>query len=153
MKMNRLILLCLLVFSSQIVWSQSAQTYPVVERSTDWILYQEADGIQQYYKFEECINEAEGYFREYVLIKLVNTTPVAKQVDWDIVLFYGKNTVNFNTDNPELHRSVLVPAASTVEGNCKFGTDKTLKMFSKFLNYDMDDWVLSHFELRNFSVK
>jgi hypothetical protein len=144
-----------LLFIGLSVLSLSSQTtadYPIIERSTDWVLYQEANGVQQYYKFMECHIPNEGYHREHVLIKLVNTTNIEKQVDWDMVIYYGEKIVNPNGDNPEQHRSVTVPANGSVEGECKMG-DKTLRIFSKFLNYTMEDWLLSHFELRNFVVK
>ena len=151
--MNKLILLCLLVFSGHIVWSQSTQNYPVVERSTDWILYQEADGIQQYYKFEECNLPSEGYYRENVMLKLVNITSVEKTVDWDVVLWYGPNCINCDEANLEQHTTIVVLPGSTREGTCELEREHSLKLFSRFLNYQFDDWVLTHFELRNFTVR
>jgi hypothetical protein len=145
-----------LLFIGLSVLSLSSQTtadYPIIERSTDWILYQEANGVQQYYMFAECNIPEEGFFREYVLIKIVNTTSETKQVDWDIVKWYGKNCNNCDEQSQEQHRSVIVEPNASLIGNCSLKTDKTLKMFSKFLNYQMEDWVLTHFELRNYIVK
>jgi len=132
---------------------QAQNDYPTIERSTDWVLYQESNGVQQYYMYSECNIPEEGFFREYVLVKLVNTTDQIKYVDWDVVKWYGENCVNPDANIQEQHRSVMLQQNETVEGSCALDTDKTLKMFSKFLNYKFDDWVLSHFELRNFTVK
>lgn len=129
----------------------SQDVYPMIERSTDWVLYQKKDGVEQYYKFQECNIPEEGFYREYVLIKLVNTTDKVVRVEWDIVSWYGNKCANANVDNPEYHRSVILQPLQTVEGTCDLRFGKKLVIFSNFLNYKIDDY-LTHFELRNFKV-
>lgn len=129
----------------------SQDSYPVIERSSDWVLYQRKDGVEQYYKFQECNIPEEGFHREYVLIKLVNTTDKVVQVQWDIVSWYGKQCVNSSADHPEYRRNIILQPHQIVEGTCDLRYGKKLAIFSKFLNYKNDD-VLTHFELRNFKV-
>lgn len=151
--MKKNILIVLLSLISLGLHAQTEKTYPQIERTTDWVLYQEASGVQQFYRFQECNLPEEGYYRENVLLKLVNTTNETKQVEWDLVMWYGKNCVNCNADRPEEHRSFIIPPYGVLEATCSLYTPNTLKIFSKFLNYKFDDWVLTHFELRNFTVK
>jgi hypothetical protein len=153
MKLNHYLSLAMILLSLSAMNLQAQSSYPVIERSTDWVLYQESNGVQQFYKFSECNIPEEGFFREYVLVKLVNTTAQIRYVDWDIVKWYGENCVNPDGNLEEQHRSLILQPNETVEGSCSLDTDKTLKMFSKFLNYKFDDWVLSNFELRNYTVK
>ncbi len=153
MKGHQLVIFTLILSTVFTVNLMGQNSYPAIERSTDWILYQESNGVQQYYKFTECNIPEEGFYREYVLIRLVNTTNSIKQVDWDIVKWYGEKCINPDGNIEEQHRSVLLQPNETLDGSCALDTDKTLKMFSKFLNYKFEDWILSHFELRNFIVK
>jgi len=88
-----------------------------------------------------------------VLLKIVNNNPQAKQISWDIVLWYKDNCVNCDLSNIEQKRNISIPANSQIEATCALEEGQTLKMFSKFLNYKFDDWELTHFELRNFIVK
>ena len=152
--MKNIIVLSAIVFLNIHIQAQTTTTYPQIKRSTDWILYQEVSGVKQYYKFQECNIPEEGYFRESVLLKLENTTDEIKQVDWDMVMWYGSNCINCDTDIEENHRKVTLQPNSSLESTCSLSSEEsTLKIFSKFLNYSFDDWVLTHFELRNFSVK
>lgn len=154
--MNRQHFLLVFVLITLITSSLSAQEqtdFPAIQRSTDWVLYQEQNGVQQYYKFEECNIPAEGFYREYILVKLVNTTSQPKIVEWDVVKWYASTCNNCDLSNPEQHRNVELGANEALEGNCSLETDKTLKMFSKFLNYNMKEWELTHFELRNYTVR
>ena len=129
--------------------SQSIQ----IERNYDWTEYFRSEGISIEYKFSECIHESEGYFREFVLIRIVNTTNSHIVVDWDYVMFYGSRCVNCDMNSTEHHRSIAVAPNSTTEGSCAYGEPKILKIFSKFLNYDMPDAILSSFQLENITIK
>jgi hypothetical protein len=151
--MKQLIILFVLVLSGLQMNAQTADEYPAIERSTDWVLYQEVDGVKQYYKFQECNIPSEGYYREHVLIKLENSTSAVKTVEWDNVMWYGSTCINCDESSQEEHRSFVLQPATAQEATCALEQGMALKLFSKFLNYQMDDWVLTHFEFRNFSVK
>jgi hypothetical protein len=151
--MKRRFLITTFVFAFYFIANAQDTVYPDIIRSTDWVLYQENNGVEQYYKFQECHLPNEGYHRENVLIKLVNKTPVVKEVSWDNVMWYGENCINCDANSPEEHRSVILQPNETQEAKCEVLGPMTLKLFSKFLNYDMDEWFLIHFEFRNFTAK
>ncbi len=153
MKKHIQFILILLLTGALSLSAQSGSGYPEIQRSTDWVLYQEADGVQLFYRFAECNLPSEGYYREKVLLKLVNITNLEKTVDWDVVLWYGPNCVNCDEANPEQHKTVVLAPGTTREATCELDKNFELKLFSRFLNYQLDDWVLTHFELRNFTVK
>lgn len=139
-----------LMFNKQLIAQQELPSKII--KSPTWTLYQEQGGVQLFYRFQECHIPSEGFHRELVLIKLVNNTSIEKQVEWDIVLWYKDNCVNCDLSNKEQHRKVVLAPNSQIEGTCNLEEGQTLKMFSRFLNYKMDDWELTHFELRNFKV-
>jgi hypothetical protein len=151
----RPLLFCLLVFMLTITQKTIAQQElpSKIFKTSNWTAYIEQDGIQLFYKFEECNIPSEGFYREMVLLKLVNKNQEPKQVSWDIVLWYKDNCVNCDLSNIEQNRSITIAANSEMEATCALEEGQTLKMFSKFLNYKFDDWELTHFELRNFNIK
>jgi len=53
----------------------------------------------------------------------------------------------------EHHRMVEIAANSTVEGRCFTYGDKTLSIFSRFLNYDNPKATLTKFELINKTIR
>jgi hypothetical protein len=146
--MKKLITLIIIILTLSVY----SQNYPDIVSSEDWTFYQEADGVQQFYRIAQCVNSNESYYREYVLIKLINNTNQDKVVEWDNVFWYQDRCINCNMDNHQHHRVVKIDANSELSGNCEPG-DKTLKIFSRFLDYKFDGSFLTHFELRNFNIK
>jgi hypothetical protein len=131
------------------VISQNAQ----IAKNYEWTEYYNNDGIRIEYKFSECIHESEGYFREFVLIRIINTTDSHAIVDWDYVMFYEHRCVNCDMNSTEHHRTIELAPNSSTEGSCTYGEPKTLKIFSKFLNYEMPDAILSNFQLENITIE
>ncbi len=141
--------LFLLSFVISHSYSQAVQ----IEKSYDWTYYTEVSGVTVDYKFTECNIPSEGYFRELVLLRLTNNNDYDVIVDWDIVKWYGLQCVNCDMSNPEQHRTVEVIANSIREGTCALDEFPRMKLFSKFLNYDMSDGELTNFQLENITVK
>lgn len=129
--------------------SQSAQ----ISREYKWTEYYNKNGVLIEYKYEECNLPHEGYYRENVLLRLTNKNTYDVTVDWDIVTWYGTRCNNCDFSNPEQHRSVAVKAGSSFEATCRLDEFSQLKLFSKFLNYDMPDAELTNFQLANIKVK
>jgi len=123
-----------------------------VERNFQWTKYFESEGVLIEYRYEECNIPDEGYFREYVLIRLTNSNVYPVTVDWDIVRWFGEKCKNCDMSDTEQHRHVLLDASGSVEGTCSLYESKMLKIFSKFLNEDMPDAELSYFQLENIKV-
>jgi hypothetical protein len=121
-------------------------------QSNDWELYSETNGVMIYTKYTECHYESDGIHREYVLIKLLNTTNQNMQVDFDYKTWFNGKCFNCNSDSPEFHRTVDLPAGETTEGVCDYTVQNGLKLFSKHLNYNDPEHSLSKFELQNIRV-
>jgi len=146
---KNLFILSVLMMIFRFAFSQGIQ----IERNFIWTEYSEKEGVLFEYKFEECNIPSEGFFREYVLVRLTNSNNYDVIVDWDIVKWYGLSCVNCDHSNKEQHRSVSLKAGSVLEGTCALNEFPKMKMFSKFLNFDAPDSELTNFQLENIEVK
>jgi len=123
------------------------------KRSGNWEFLYEVEGVNFYYNVTQCNDTANGYFREHVLLKLENTNDFEILADWDVQMYYNGTCFNCGEKlNSEHHRSVAVAANSTIEGRCFAHGDKTLRIFSRFLNYNDPVSTLTKFELINLKV-
>ncbi len=124
------------------------------KRSGNWEFLYEIDGVNFYYNVSACNDEANGFFREHVLLKLENTNDKAVVVEWDVEMYYHGECFNCGEKmTAEHHRMIEIAANSTVEGRCFTYGDKTLSIFSRFLNYDNPKATLTKFELINKTIR
>lgn len=126
------------------------------ERPSDWQIYTEVNGVIFYYKYAECNDFNQGIHREYVILKLVNTTSTSLMCEWDNELWYAEKCTSCpdkdEARNPELHRKITLSAGGSKEGSCSITESKELKIFSKHLNYNAPNAELSGFDLININV-
>ncbi|MFH2140778.1 MAG: hypothetical protein ABIJ97_00040 [Bacteroidota bacterium] len=116
----------------------------------DWKLYETINGIEIYYKSEECHDLKKGMHKEFVLLKFVNTTEENLVIKWDNYLWYDGNCLTCIED-AEYKFSVQLSAKESREGGCEYESELSLKLFSRFLNYS-DKPELTMFELANLKV-
>jgi len=131
------------------VYSQDVE----FKRSGNWEYLYEVEGVNFYYKVTECNDTANGFFREHILLKLENTNDGDIVAEWDNQMYYNGSCFNCGDRlSPEHHRAVSVPANSSIEGRCFTFGDKTLTIFSRFLNYKDPSSTLTKFELINLMI-
>jgi hypothetical protein len=111
----------------------------------DWKLYETVNGVEIYYKSEECHDINKGMHKEHVLLKFVNTTEQVVLVNWNNHLWYDEKCLTC-VEDPEHKFSLTLQPAESKEGGCDENSDITLKVFSRFLNYT-DKPELTTFEL------
>jgi len=123
------------------------------KRSGNWEYLYEIEGVNFYYNVSSCVDEANGYNRELILLRLENTNDYEVFAEWDVQMYYNGTCYNCGEKlNAEHHRTVSVPANDKVEGRCFTYGDKTLTIFSRFLNYNDPTSTLTKFELINLVV-
>ncbi len=105
----------------------SAQT-----KSKDWTLHKESGGIQIFYKYTDCNIPSEGFYREMVLLKFVNTTQTPLKIKWQREAWYNGKCSSCGLD--EYKFELELPAGETIAGECDIRTPSKLKIFSKFLD-------------------
>lgn len=150
-------LLLVFAFSSLLSISSalSAQNSSDVNYSdieNEWKLYQEKNGVQVYYKKAERNDEANGIFKEVILLKLVNTTNTKFEIQWKAENWYDGKCWNCDKDTKEQISSLVLDAGESQEGIAERDTEyPQLRIFSRFLNYD-DKPELTKFRFVNFEV-
>lgn len=118
-----------------------------------WKLYTEENGVRVYTKTSNCQLNM-GFDEQRILIKIENTTSIDKLLDWDLWLWYNKTCRTCESSNGEYHRTLLLPANSSMEGECSVKTNFDLVLFVKFIdeNYKGKKEELTKFELHNLTV-
>lgn len=151
--MKRLSIFSFLLMFCAFLWAQTPDRNSVIIHSTDWVQFQEANGVQQLYRFADCNSTESGFIGEYVQIRIVNTTNQAKTVEWDMKLWYNNECINCTDNNDEFKRIISIPANGVIESNCFHNGYSNLNIYSASLKRMPDEWELTHFEFRNFTVK
>lgn len=124
------------------------------KRSGNWEFLYEIDGVNFYYIVAECHDDSNSYHREYINLKLENTNDYSIVAEWDIQTYYNKQCFNCGDRlQPEHHRAVELAPNANMEGRCMTFGDKTLRIFSRFLNYNDPESTLTRFELINKVVR
>ncbi|PKP03056.1 MAG: hypothetical protein CVU11_09785 [Bacteroidetes bacterium HGW-Bacteroidetes-6] len=152
MKLLKVTIITLSVFLGGL-YSQTYAQDVEFKRSGNWEFLYEMDGVNFYYNVVECHDEANSYHREYIHLKLENTNDYDVVAEWDVIMYYNGKCLNCDEKlTQEHHRSVTVPANSSVEGECMTFGDKTLRIFSRLLNYNDPTSTLTKFELINRTI-
>jgi len=112
----------------------------------EWKSYKSTSSVDVFYRTEECHDVANGFHREYILLKFVNKTDKALYLTWQLERY--ENNACVTCGKAEYKYSYVVPAGKSVEGTC--GSDsKQLIIFSKHLDLPNHS-TLTKFELGNF---
>jgi len=92
----------------------------------EWTLLHSSDGVEMYLKYEECTmgNVPEAF--QYGMIKLVNSTAVEKTIVYNIEKHYTDGCVGCNMTDEDVS-VVVIPANSTIIGDCENGTSVLIK--------------------------
>jgi len=146
-------IIVLFVLISSVTVSKSYSQNVEFKKTGNWEFLYEIEGVNFYYNVSSCTDEANGYFREHVLLRLENTNDYEVIANWDIQMYYNGKCFNCGDRmNAEHHREVSVPANGKIEGRCFTYGDKTLTIFSRFLNYNDPTSTLTKFELINLAI-
>ena len=132
--------------------SFSINEFNKTEDKDEWQLYSEKNGVQIYYKTQECRIESQGLHQEYVLLKFVNTTDENLIVEWDNELWYNNVCRTCGSKTNEHHYEISLSSGDSVEGGCSLDSERKLRIFSKFLNLQSKS-QLTKFELVNITIK
>lgn len=119
----------------------------------EWALFKEINGVKFYKKTNDCQLKM-GFDERRVLLKIENTTNVNKALDWDIWLWYDNVCKTCDIQSGEYHRTIMLPAFSSMEGECEVETNFDLVIFVKFIDsgYRGAETVLTNFELHDLTV-
>ena len=102
--------------------------------TSEWQLMQEEAGIQFFVKQEYCKRPASEKKSQYSFVNLVNTTDSDVTVQFQLGVQYDEGC-NGCIGNAESIKTVIVPANSSLEGDCSF-ENYQLSVLIKNLNHN-----------------
>ena len=108
---------------------------PITSLTTEWQLDREVDGIQIYAKRVECHDHMNGIFKEFVMLKFVNTTSQNLRLNWEMELWYDGKCLTCGLASQEYHYSLDLEAGSSLEGSCDKQSPREVKLHLRLLNY------------------
>ena len=110
------------------------------------------DGIEFYYKYQECVDAATGDKIEEIIIKVTNTTNKDIELSWDLETWYNETCFGCR-ENDNNHFSISLKAGESKEGSCETRlTNKALIIFSMYLNRENKS-VYTKCNLKNITTK
>jgi hypothetical protein len=122
------------------------------ENPTKWILHSEQNGVQVYYRYENCDDNVNDIHQQMVILKFVNTTNQNLSVEWDLEAYYNDICTTCGKKDKEQHFSTQLSAGEIKIGNFENrATQKELLIFAKFTK--MESKVkLTKFNLANMKI-
>jgi hypothetical protein len=121
----------------------------VVFSQESWQTYFKNETVIIEYRYEDCHDEQNGTHKQFVFLKVSNTSAEVVEISFSKEFWYNDKCTNCEANSPEHQVTLKLKPNSVDEGRC--GTSNTsLKIFSKFL--DMKKSQLTKFELKNISV-
>lgn len=117
--------------------------------AAEWKTYKSTPEVDVLYRTEECHDEANGFHREYILLKFVNKTDRSLHLTWQLERYENNACVTCNQD--EYKYSMYMGAGETLVGECTSGGTPGLKIFTKHLNLPNHS-TFTKFELGAFTA-
>lgn len=122
------------------------------EQPTEWTLFAEQNGVEIYHKYADCDLEM-GYDQQWVILKFVNTTSVAKLVDFNKIMEIDGDCKTCNDPYGEYHMTVPLAANETSEGSCTIYDKPSHHIYSKVITPDTGlEYELTDFDLSELTV-
>lgn len=152
MKKNFFLIILVALFSVFVIAGNDNNQIGKEIKNTEWKLLSEKNGVQIYFKYENCNDEVNDIHQENVVLKVVNTTNQNITIEWDTELWYNDNCRTCNMKNGENHNKIQLNAGETKIGSCeKRHQLRELVIFSKFTKYE-NKVNLTKFQLNNIVV-
>ena len=122
-------------------------------KTSTWKLFTEKNGVQVFYKYEDCHDNVNDLHEQNVILKFVNTTQMNMTIEWDLNVWYNNNQcVGCNDKKGEYHFKISVLAGQSVAGNCeRTNENRPLKIYAKSLKYS-EMAQMKKFDLANLTV-
>jgi hypothetical protein len=119
------------LFSQQSVTTETISIPEDVSQSTNWTTYAETPELKIEYFIADCYPNS-GLDFQSVFLRMTNLTGNSIELSWHFDLEFGK--VCTTCDTYEFDRMITLEPNEVVEGSCENKTEKTLEIFSKFID-------------------
>ena len=109
----------------------------------------ESDLASIYTKYVECVDEANGISKAYLLIHAQNKSNSPIFVSFKKEIWFDGNCVSCDSESDEYRINIPLASGETKTGSCE--TSDGMRIFVRMLNLE-NVRQLSHFELENIEV-
>lgn len=117
--------------------------------SDDFELFKHMDDIDIYFKYADCGDPANGFYPEYLLFKLVNTSDQSQHVTWWWKLYYDGKLATDNYVSDEDKVELILNPGEIVQADCK---KNTLSIFVQIYDSSKGS-ILTEYYLDNLAVE
>ena len=132
----KMVMIISILFFSVFLFSQEGE----------WQVYENVNGVEINFCYQECNNVNQGMHKEYVVFKFINTTANLVEVSYSILLWYDEKEIM--PGNKENVKHIVIEPNQIFETSCN--KYREYNIFSKFLNYNKTE--LTKFELVDIRV-
>lgn len=150
MKHSLIIKSIFLVFTALISFNGFSQSEITADKlSNEWTLLTTEDGVEVYLKKEKCDVGAKDLFT-YAFIRLVNTNPVEKSVEFNFQMKFDNRCYGCG-DTRETQHTLAVPASTSVEGESSFKIGELALLINN--PYQLESGVLESINMDVLNIK
>jgi hypothetical protein len=123
----KIFLFCFLTLFTFSTYAQGSITLSNIntDNQTGWQVFKHLELADIYYKNTNCSLEG-GLSFQYLLIKVVNQSPQAINVEWEYKFYYNDQEIIKSPDDMQVKLSI--DANSFKEGVCNFDGNSSLKV-------------------------
>ncbi len=122
-------------------------------KNRNWQPLASGEGIEYYYKYDECDDAKTGDKIEEIIIKVTNTTNKNLQISWDLEKWYNETCFGCKESDTDNHFTITLKAGESVNGSCETRVSrKDLVIFSMYLNRE-NPTVFTKCNIKNITVK
>ena len=151
--MKKIVFLCMLMtILITISFSSYSQRTESPYKNKVWQPLNSKDGVEIYYKYEDCIDSKNGINQEQVILKVVNTTNNNIMLSWDLEKWHEEICDGCDPNGKDNHFTIKLKAGETIIGGCETRLlHKELIIFSMFLDKE-NSHLLSQFHIKNMVI-
>lgn len=122
------------------------------EKTTEWVLYDNTQGLNVYYKIKECTLSTSSTPALFVLFKIENPNDTEQyHIIWDVRTYYGGICSNCDDTSYEDSVNLILDPGETIESDESSPKKNALGVFIGSKYYPEDEWLTSFF-LKNLEV-
>ena len=109
------------------------------------------NGVSIFSESQDCIDGSKGTAVQYIMLRVKNGNSSQTKISFDKELWHAGKCSTCNTNSPEHHVEIIVPANSELKGSCD-KEQRGLMIYMRMIELK-NVRSLTHFELKNIQIE
>lgn len=119
---------------------------------SEWVLYDNSQGLEVYYKVEDCQSQNTGIIWKVLYFKLVNSTEDQEyHIIWDYRKYEGETCLNCYHEDYEDSINLIIGPGETYVNDCSYPEKNKLGIYLGSEEYPGEPWTDS-VVLENYAI-